>query len=268
MRLLALLVLPLIAAAQPLEITVVKEGVLQERLRLAHPKNAERYKRLKALFDETGCRGDVFREQAVKRSKEPNLICDVASSGGSLHRIVVGAHFDAAGGDGIIDNWSGAVLLPALAEFLRSTPRRHAFEFVGFAAEEKGLLGSETYVKAIPKASRGDIAAAIMIDSIGLTPTKYWPNGSTPELVAEAEVVARALKLDFSGVNVDQRATTDSESFRKAQIPVLSLHSVTAETFGVINGSRDMWSAVSWKDYYDSYRLISTLLVYLDRKLP
>ena len=49
---------------------------------------------------------------------------------------------------------------------------------------------------------------------------------------------------------------------------VLSLHSVTQETWPIINGSKDVWSAVSWKDYYDSYRLISALLVYLDQNLP
>ena len=51
-------------------------------------------------------------------------------------------------------------------------------------------------------------------------------------------------------------------------MPVLSLHSVTQETWGVINGNRDVWSAVSWKDYYDTHRLVSALLMYLDRDLP
>ena len=247
---------------------VLKEGVLQDRLKLAHPKNPERYGRLKSLFDEEGCRGDTFHEQAVKGSKEPNMICGVAGTGESPRKIIVGAHFDSIGGDGIIDNWSGAVLLPSLSSFLRQRPRRHTFEFVGFAAEEKGLLGSRAYLKSIPKEERKQIAAVITIDSIGLTPTKYWPNGSTKELVIAAGAIAQALKLDFHGVNVDQVGTTDSQIFKDAHIPVLSLHSVTQETWPIINGSQDVWPAVSWKDYYDSHRLISALLVYLDRNLP
>jgi Peptidase family M28 len=268
MRHLLLFALAACAAAQPLEVAVLKESVLQERLRLADPRNPERYKRLKELFAETGCEGERFREQLVKGSKEPNLICDVAGSGDSPNRIIIGAHFDAVGGDGVIDNWSGAVLLPGLAEFLRSNPRRHAFEFVGFAAEEKGLFGSKAYLKSLSKEDRSRMAAVITIDSIGLTPTKFWPNGSSEDLVQAAALVARALKLDFQGVNVDQVGTTDSQVFKEAHIPVLSLHSVTQETWPIINGSRDVWSAVSWHDYYDTHRLISTLLVYLDRKLP
>jgi len=204
----------------------------------------------------------------VNRSKEPNLICEVAGTGESPRKIIVGAHFDSVGGDGIIDNWSGAVLLPSLSEFLRRKPRRHTFEFVGFAGEEKGLLGSRTYVESISRDERTRIAAVITMDSLGLTATKCWPNGSTNELVTIAAAVARALKLDFGGVNVDRVGTTDSQIFKEAHIPVLSLHSVTQETWKTINSSKDVWPAVSWKDYYDTHRFVSALLVYLDWSLP
>ncbi len=262
------LLLAAVAAGQSLEYMVLKEGVLEQHLRLASPKNDERYRRLESLFDQSGCRGEFFHEQAVRGSRQPNLVCGVAGNGESPRRIVVGAHFDCAGGDGVIDNWSGAVLLPSLSEFMRSKPRRHGFEFVGFAGEEKGLLGSRAYLKSIPKPERKQIAAVIAIDSIGLTPAKCWPNGSSRELVAAAAVVARALRVDFGGVNVDAVGTTDSAVFKDAHIPVLSLHSVTQETWPVVNGRKDVWSAVSWKDYYDTYRLISALLVYLDKNLP
>jgi Zn-dependent M28 family amino/carboxypeptidase len=180
----------------------------------------------------------------------------------------VGAHFDCVGGDGIIDNWSGAVLLPTLFEFAAGTQRRHAFEFVGFAAEEEGLLGSRAYLKSISKADRGQIAAVIVMDSLGLSSTKCWVNGSTKELVGAAAHVAGALRLAFSGVNVDGVATTDSQPFKDAHIPVLCLHSVTQETLQIVNGDRDTWRSVSWSDYYDTYKLISALLRYLDETLP
>src|SRR5262249_3899246 len=125
MRYLLILAFAATAAAQPMEFMILKEGVLQERLRLAHPQNPERYARLKTLFDDSGCRGDAFHEQAVKGSKEPNLICQVAGNGESPRKIIVGAHFDSGGGDGVIDNWSGSVLLPSLSEFVRRSPRRH-----------------------------------------------------------------------------------------------------------------------------------------------
>jgi putative aminopeptidase FrvX len=268
MRHVLLLVLIAAARAQTIEFHVIDPDLLQQRLRMAHPKNSERYARLKTLFEQTGCTGDLYREQKVSGSKQPNLVCRVPGNQESSRRIVVGAHFDSIGGDGIVDNWSGAVLLPSLAEFMRKTPRRHNFEFVAFAGEEQGLLGSKTYVSAIPKTERPQIAAAITMDSLGLAATKFWPDGSTRELVIDAAAMAQALHLSFQGVNVGSVATTDSESFQKARIPVLSLHSVTRETFGLINNSSDVWKVVSWQDYYDTHKLISGLLVYLDAKLP
>jgi hypothetical protein len=259
-------------AAQTVDFTVLKEGVLEERLRLAHPKNAERFRRLKQLFEQSGCSGEALREQKVRGSKEPNLICSAPAAetgaGAGVRKIILGAHFDCQGGDGVVDNWSGAVLLPTLSEFLRRKPRRHEFEFVGFAAEEKGLVGSTAYLKSLSKEERARIAAVITVDSVGLTPTKFWPNSSDRDLVLAAAAVARALKLDFAGVNVDRVGTTDSKVFQTAGIPTLSLHSVTQETWKLINAKSDVWSAVSWKDYYDTHRLLSALLVYLDGKLP
>ena len=268
MRPTLLLLLAFAASAQHVEYSLLKEGVLQDRLKLASPKNAERYLRLKSLLAESGCQGASFREQAVKGSKEPNLICETPAAGEQPRKIIVGAHFDAVGGDGVIDNWSGAVLLPSLFEFLASAPRRHTFEFVAFAGEEKGLLGSKVFVHSLSTPDRAQIAAVVTMDSLGLTPTKCWPNGSSKELISAAIQIARSLDLNFTGVNMDRIATTDSASFMEARIPVLSLHSVTGDTLKIINGRKDVLSAVSWKDYYDSHRLISALLVFLDQSLP
>jgi hypothetical protein len=266
--LLILLAAAIPARSQSIEFLTLKEGVLEQRLRLAHPSNPERYKRLKALFATSGCAGPSLREQKVGGSKEPNMICGLPATEESPRKIIVGAHFDSVGGDGVIDNWSGAVMLPTLYEFAGKAQRRHAFEFVAFAAEEKGLLGSRAYVRSIPKADRGQIAAVIVLDSLGLTATKCWIHGSTSELVGTAARLATAMKLDFQGVNVEQVGTTDSQPFLEAHIPVLCLHSVTQKTWKVINGSRDVWSAVSWKDYYDTHKLVSALLRYFDETLP
>jgi len=242
--------------------------VLEERLRLAHPKNPERYRRLKEFFAKSGCDGDSLREQKVGGSKERNMICSVTGTAERPGKIIVGAHFDSDGGDGVIDNWSGAILLPILYEFTEKAPRRHGFEFVAFAAEEKGLLGSRAFVRSISKTERAQIAAVVILDSLGLTATKCWVHGSTKELVDATAKVAAAMKLDLRGVNVEKVGTTDSQPFLESHIPVLCLHSVTQETWPVINGSRDVWSAVSWKDYYDTHKLVSALLRYFDQTLP
>jgi Zn-dependent M28 family amino/carboxypeptidase len=202
----------------------------------------------------------------VRGSKQPNLIC--VSGDENQRRIVVGAHYDSAGGDGVIDNWTGAILLPSLGQFMRERKRRHAFEFVGFAAEEKGLLGSRAYLKALTPDARKQIAAVITLDSLGLSATKCWPNSSSKELLTMAAVLAHSMKLDFAGVNVDAIGSTDSATFHKAGIPVLSLHSVSQETWKIINSKHDVWASLQWRDYYDTHKFVSALLSYLDQKLP
>lgn len=67
--------------------------------------------------------------------------------GESPETIVVGAHFDhISAGSGVVDNWSGASLLPSLVQSLNNAPRHHTFVFIGFAGEEQGLIGSDYYV--------------------------------------------------------------------------------------------------------------------------
>ena len=125
---LALLAAALAARSQHIQYLTLNEGVLEERLRLAHPKNSERYKRLKELFATSGCKDDLLQEQKVGGSKEPNMRCAIAGTAEHPRKIIVGAHFDSIGGDGVIDNWSGSILLPTLYQFTKVGPRRHAFE--------------------------------------------------------------------------------------------------------------------------------------------
>ncbi len=264
--LLVLLALAATTHAQRTEFKGVAPGLLEERLRLATPKTAERFARLRSLFVETGC--TTLTEQKVRGSKEPNLICSEGGDAPDKRKILIGAHFDCAGGDGLIDNWTGAVLLPILAEFMRQKPRRHSFEFIGFAAEERGLYGSKAYLKALSAEDRTRIAAVITLDSLGLTSTKVWVGSSDDNLIQMALTVSSAMQLELIGFDPDDVATTDSITFHKAGIPTLSLHSVTPETIGRINSSYDVWGSLSWKDYYDTHRFVSALLSYLDEKLP
>lgn len=252
------------SAGEKIEFKILAEGLLEQRLRLADPDVNLRYARLKTLFEETGCTG--LKEQPVRGSKLPNLICPPSELG--KRRILVGAHYDSAGGDGVIDNWTGAILLPSLAQFMREQNRQHAFEFIGFAAEEKGLLGSKAYLKALSKEEKQQIAAVVTMDSLGLGPTKVWPNSSNKELTSMALSVAASMKLGFAGVNLDTVGSTDSMTFHKAGIPVLSLHSVTQETWPLINSSGDVWASLQWTEYYNTHKLVSALLTYLDQKLP
>jgi Zn-dependent M28 family amino/carboxypeptidase len=116
----------------------------------------------------------------------------------------------------IVDNWTGASLLPSLYEGLAGVPRRHSFRFVAFSGEEKGMLGSKAFVRELGK-THDQVVAMVNMDTLGLAETEVWVHRADPNLVHLMEVAAASLKLPISGVNVDKVGSTDSEPFREPQ---------------------------------------------------
>lgn len=260
--------LPHNAVAQGIAVhfKLVSRDLVDNRLLRFSKDNSMRESNLKAVFVEAGCAAEHLEEQPVKHEKLPNVICTLAAPNGSV--ILVGAHYDhVLRGDGVVDNWSGAALLPSLFESLREEPRKHTFIFVGFAAEEEGLVGSAFYAKQLAPVQVADMRAMINMDSLGLGPTKVWLTHSDKNLVSALDSVANSLKLPVAGVNADQVGDDDSSSFRKVHVPTLMLHSITQDTLKVLHSNEDKLSAIREDDYYDSYHLIAGYLAYIDELL-
>ena len=254
-----LLAIPLAAAT----FQQIPEPTIHSRLQKYADTNNARETSLKTLFTDAGC-SDLTEQHVPKRL--PNVICVLPGETDST--IIVGAHYDkVANGDGVVDNWSGASLLPSLFESLSNQRRHHTFIFIGFTAEEDGLLGSKYYVSHMPPEDLAKTEAMINMDSLGLTPTKVWVSHSDRTLLADLERVAQQFKLPLEGVNVEEVGTSDGESFAKKKIPRITIHSVTQETLPVLHTDRDTLDAIKPNDYYDSYRLIAAYLVYLDANL-
>ena len=76
------------------------------------------------------------------------------------------------------------------------------------------------------------------------------------------------MKLPLSGVNVELVGTTDSESFREKKVPSIAFSSLTQATLPILHTIKDQLSQVKEEDYYNSYKLLSGYLVYLDRFVP
>lgn len=247
------------------EIDQVDAAIIEGRVERLSRNVAERRATLEKLFQGAGCTGEALVTQKVRGSKEPNVICTLKGQDPSAGVIVVGGHFDLiTRGMGAVDDWSGAVLLPSLYESLKSRPRRHDFVFVGFAAEETGLNGSREYVKALTPPQRAAIHAMINLECLGLAQPKVWASRADPHLLEAYARVANALHMQFAGVNVEKVGDDDSHPFRDAKIPVLTIHSVTQETLGILHTPQDNISAIDADDYYAAYRLTAMLLAYLD----
>ena len=183
--------------------------------------------------------------------------------------ITVGGHYDGDGhGAGAVDDWSGASLLPSLYQSIEKKARRHRFVFVGFSGEEARLIGSGTYVKRLSKEDRALVRATVNLECLGLTPPKVWAHRGDKGLLESYSRVASALQIPPASVNVENVGDDDSHAFLKEKIPVITIHSVTQETWPILHSNRDQVEAISPEHYYMAYRLVATYLTYLDSSLP
>jgi hypothetical protein len=239
---------------------------VESRFRDCPRKNGDRQRKLEEMFRTVGCIDDQLTEQPVKGEREPNVVCTLRGQTDSV--IIVGAHFDNDGrGGGVVDNWSGASLLPTLYQSLKEHPHKHTIIFIGFAGEEDGLVGSRFYARHMTKEQIKQTRAMINIDCLGLSTTAVEVNRGDQALLDMLSRAAATMKLPIRGVNVDQVGISDGESFAAVKIPRLTFHSLAQETLRDINSTLDQFNVIRWDDYYNSYLLIAAFLTYSDLKL-
>lgn len=244
----------------------LSKGEIRKDLTSFKRKNGDREVELRTLFQKAGCAPAELEEERVRRKDPPNITCVLPGESDSV--IIVGAHTDHADeGQGVVDDWSGAALLPALLQSLSVVKRRHTFIFIGFTDEEKGLWGSEFYVKHLSRSQKSEIRAVVNLECLGLTPTKVWVSRADKTLLQDLVVTARSLKFKLSGVNVDYVGDDDTHPFLSHKIPVITIHSVTQQTWSILHSPKDNLSAINFGDYYRSYSLILAYLGYLDAAL-
>jgi hypothetical protein len=268
-RAVALIVLVLYSsiysAANGIRYATVSREVVEARLGKYLGDNKQREATLKQMFAEAGCDDQHISEQTVKGSKLPNVICVLP--GTSDRVIIVGAHFDRVSeGDGVVDNWSGASLLPSLYESVKRESRQHTYIFMGFTDEEQGEVGSRFYARQMTKEQVAATDAMVNMDTLGLGPTEVWASHSDQRLIGALVYVAKQLNLPVSGVNVEQVGSTDAEQFAERKIPRITIHSLSQETWNarILHTSKDKFSAMRLNDYYETYRLLAAYVAFLD----
>jgi hypothetical protein len=237
--------------------------IIEQRLRRVSNDNAKREADLRAMFEESGCSGERLSEQEVERKRPPNLACVLAGATNST--IVVGAHSDhVKAGQGAVDDWSGAALLPSLLESLQGSLHRHTFVFVGFTEEEQRMVGSRFYVKHLSNAETASIRAMVNLECLGLAPTEVWAHHADRKLLAALLGVAQSTNVQIQAVNVEKVGRDDSEPFVRRKVPTLTIHSLTQDTLRILHSREDQLSAINLDYYYETYRLIAAYLAYLD----
>jgi hypothetical protein len=252
--------------AETLRFDLVSRSVVETRLGKYGGNDSQREAALKQMFVEAGCDDQHLSEQPVKRSKLPNVIR--VQPGSSDKVIIVGAHYDhVSAGDGVVDNWSGASLLPSLYETVRTDPRKHTYIFIGFTDEERGEVGSRFFAHQMTKEQVAATDAMVNMDTLGLAPSEVWASHSDKWLTGTFAYLGKQLNLPVSGVNVEGIGSTDSVQFSERKIPSITIHSLSKETWNaqILHTSKDKLSAIRFDDYYQTYRLLAAYLVFLDK---
>ncbi len=135
--------------------------------------------------------------------------------------IVFTAHYDSTPlSKGTYDNMSGSAALLSLARYYKDHPHRHSLRFVWCGSEERGLLGSKSYVATHAEELK-DVVLNINIDMIGSIMGGFRAVSTAEEGLA---YFIRYLSM-IHGVCIESRQdiySSDSTPFADAGVPAIS----------------------------------------------
>lgn len=252
---------------------VTPRSALETEVHTVPPTDGARFDRLKALFADKGCDGDQLRSQPVngKNTGPANLICIWPGSSDST--VVVLAEYQHQGkGQGAVENWSGAALLPCLYFAMQARPRENTWVFV----ESAGKSGAASYLRSLSGEQKKKIRAMVAINSLGLSPALpfYSPNPESiylPAAVAHLQMTLALATLSDRGVPRPQALSPypwlpsdDTQPFRYSHVPGILLDSVSEKDARVPGSARDTAAAIDGNAYYMNYRAIAVFLTALD----
>ena len=90
----------------------------------------------------------TVQQETVTRISE-NVVVRIEGTDRAEEILTLTAHFDSVPeGPGAYDNMAGAAIIMELCRYFTKHRPRRTLEFIWFGAEEKGLLGSQEYVRA------------------------------------------------------------------------------------------------------------------------
>jgi hypothetical protein len=145
-----------------------------------------------------------------------NVVVHLASTTGStMPRIVVGAHFDGvSAGPAAADNGTGTAIVVAAARYLASRPSRdRAIDLVLFDQEEGGLIGSTAYALKLRNDNTPVDSVHVMdmisYDGDGDNTLELWKPDAALEALYRAHAGPRSIPIAVNATF----ASSDHESF-------------------------------------------------------
>jgi Zn-dependent M28 family amino/carboxypeptidase len=263
-KLLLLLVLSFSTQAfgQQTNPVISTEEAVTESVKLVPCKREERFEAVKKLFAQMGAKDDAITVEKFNKDKISNVV--VKKKGKTDETIVIGAHYDRVDeGCGVVDNWTGIVILAHLFKTLNQIDTQKSYVFVAFDQEEKGLLGSDEMAKAIPKENRPQYCSMVNLDSFGTGAPMALQNASSPKMISLAKKLAEDSKFRFIDIAVGG-ANADSSSFKNRDIPAITMSGLDNQWMTYMHSKNDQLAKINMKSVYFSYRFALMYVANLD----
>lgn len=223
------------ALAQPEAQPPSLDDEFQTDLALGPCKNDDRLAAVKDLFKRAGA---AETDITVEKFKDIQNVV-VVKKGKTDETVVIGAHYDkVSSGCGIIDNWSGIVILTRLYKTLKDAKTNKTYIFAAFDKEESGLQGSAAMAKAIPKEKRAGYCSMINFDSFGLGYPVVLENASSSKMTKLAKELGTELKVAVTPITV-AGADSDSSSFKSKDIPAITISALNNKWPEFLHSSKD-----------------------------
>ncbi len=176
-------------------------------------------------------------------------------------------------GQSVIDNWSGAIMLPFLYHALAATPRAHTFLF----ADVEGEAGAKALFDSLSPRQRNNILGVVALDCLGLGPVQYYvsPFDSFDRpgqnwLVHQLQQAAAYQHVDapLPAIPGDWFKVDVTREFRYHSIPAVLLHSVAWKDRNLPGSIRDALASIDPNTYYQTFSRLATYAVVLDNPWP
>ena len=193
-----------------------------------------------------------------------NVICEIKGTTKADEVIVLTAHYDSVPfSNGVYDNGAGSVILMALAKYFKQHAPSRTLRFIWCGSEERGLLGSQAYVKDHEEELK-DVVLNINVDVAGpILGVERIMAMSEMSLVHMVECLAK--EKGFAAKITQDTYSSDGISFAEHGIP-----SITFARFGDNHYSANIHSNLDQLDFMSASSLDNTteiVLMFMQRLL-
>lgn len=185
--------------------------------------------RLESLLDD---HGEVEVAGSITTKREQTTSYNVigryrpADAANPDSRILVGAHYDTTiNTPGAYDNASGVGAVVDIAQKVLDNELPVNIDFVFFACEENGILGSKEMVTRLREESRMNIERAVVLDMMsGGEEFSIWVDPDEEAFSADLVAGAKSADIDSDRIDVTpQKPGSDGWPFHDAGIPTTTL---------------------------------------------